>query len=274
MNKFMAAAVQMTSTDDVERNTARAIELIGEAADRGAVLIGLPEVWPCIRTGHNAPPEPMSLDDGPFARLRELCRDRKITLVAGTIPERGPGERVYNTCAVIGPAGGIIDKYRKIHLYDVDIPGGVTHMESKHVAPGDRAVVVQTEHCPVGLTVCYDLRFPELYRLLARRGARVIFTPAAFMLYTGKDHWVPLLRARAIENLAYIVAPGQFGNHNEKRASYGKSLIVDPWGNVLATAPDRESVAVAEIDLDAQDEIRRQLPALDHLQDWLFKEKS
>lgn len=271
--KFLAAAVQMTSTGDRASNAARAAELVSEAADRGARLVGLPENWLLFRDSEDPPAEPEPLDDGPVARMRELCREKKITLVAGTVAQAAPDGRLFNTCPVIGPDGEIIALYRKIHLFDVDLPDGSEHKESKYISPGGEAVVAATPCGPVGLTVCYDLRFPELFRLLARRGARVIFTPAAFTLHTGKDHWLPLLRARAIENLAYIVAPAQFGRNTPNRQCYGKSLIADPWGTVLAIAADRECVAVAEIDFDAQDEFRRQIPSLTHIQDWIFRQK-
>lgn len=268
---FLAAVVQMTSTKDVERNAAKALELVSKAADRGAKLVGLPENWPQIRDNDDPPPRILPMDEGPVADLRQLCAERRITLVAGTVPEPGPGGRIYNTCPVIGPDGGIIASYRKIHLFDIAINDGATHKESDVVEPGGEVVVAGTEMGPVGLTVCYDLRFPELYRRLALDGARIIFVPAAFTLHTGKDHWAPLLKARAIENLVYIAAPAQSGRLTRKRQCYGKSLIAEPWGNVLAVAPDREDIAVAEIDFDAQDRLRSQLPCLTHVRDWLVK---
>jgi len=268
--KYLAAAVQMTSTADPERNAERALELVSEAAARGAALVGLPENWLIFRDGGDPAAAPVGAEDGPFAALRGLCREKKITLVAGTVPEAAPGGKLFNTCRVIGPDGGIVATYRKIHLFDVALTGGETHRESEHIAPGREAVVARTARGPVGLAICYDLRFPELFRLLALRGARVICVPAAFTLHTGKDHWVALLRARAIENLVYIVAPAQFGRNTAKRRTYGKSLIADPWGNVIALAPDREGIAAAEIDFEAQDAARAQLPALEHVQKWLF----
>jgi predicted amidohydrolase len=270
--KYIAAAVQMTSVKDRERNAERAAELALEAAERGATLVGLPENWLIFRDGGDPAPEHVGPDAPEMLRMREICRAGKITLVAGTVPEAAPGGKMYNTCYVIGPDGGIAARYRKIHLFDVSISGGESHKESDHIAPGDEAVVAETARGPVGLSVCYDLRFPELYRLLARRGARVIFVPAAFTMHTGKDHWAALLRARAIENLVYVIAPAQFGRNTENRQTFGNSLIADPWGNVLALAPERECVITAEIDFGAQDAVRRQLPALEHIQTWLFRE--
>ncbi len=268
---FLAAVVQMTSTKDMKRNTDKALELVDKAADRGAKLVGLPENWSRIRDNDDPPPDTLPLDDGPVALLRRLCRERKITLVAGTIPEPAPGGKVFNTCPVIGPGGEIVAKYKKIHLFDIEINAGATHKESNVVEPGDEVIVAETEVGPIGLTVCYDLRFPELFRRLTLKGARMIFVPAAFTLHTGKDHWVPLLKARAIENLVYIAAPAQCGRLTKKRQCYGKSLIAEPWGNVLAVVPDREDIALAEIDFDAQDKLRSQLPCLEHIRNWLVQ---
>jgi len=268
--KYLAAAVQMTSTGDTTGNLERAVGLIKEAASRGATLIGLPENWSMIRDESDEPPAPISFDEGPMGALRALCREKSVTLIAGTVPEAGPDGKVFNSCPVIGPDGEIISVYRKIHLFDVVIRGGEAHRESRHVAPGKDAVIADTSCGKIGLSVCYDLRFPELYRTLARRGARVLSVPAAFTLHTGKDHWVVLIKARAIENLAYVIAPAQIGANTPNRRTFGKSLISDPWGNILATAPDREGVAVAEIDFDFQDALRAQLPALGHIRTWLL----
>jgi len=272
--KFIAAAVQLTSTSDTTRNMKRAVELVKEAAGRGASLIGLPENWLYFREIGDLPAPPVDIEGEDFTSLRELCRELKITLVAGTVPEKAPDGKLFNTCHVIGPDGGLIATYRKIHLFDVAISGGEMHRESDHIAPGSETIVTGTACGPIGLSVCYDLRFPELYRALARRGARIIFVPAAFTLHTGKDHWITLLRARAIENLAYIVAPAQFGRNTPKRQTFGKSLVADPWGSILALAPEREGLAVAEIDFKAQDDFRAQLPALNHIQQWLFDENN
>jgi len=165
---------------------------------------------------------------------------------------------------VLSAAGQLVARYRKIHLFDVDIPGGAQFKESGTVAPGAEVVVVDTPVGKVGLSICYDVRFPELYRRLVDGGAQLVVVPAAFTLHTGKDHWAPLLTARAIENQVYVAAPGQVGRSHDTRQCWGKSLIVDPWGAVLACAPDRPSVIVAEVDLGWQDKIRRELPCLGH----------
>ncbi|HOY64382.1 MAG TPA: carbon-nitrogen hydrolase family protein [bacterium] len=272
MRKFTVAAIQMTSGGDAARNAARALELAAEAADRGASLIALPENWLLIRDDGEPPADPSLFEDGPADDLRAFCRARRVTMVAGTVPEAAPDGRLHNCCPVIGPDGEFIAKYRKIHLFDVEVGDGAAYRESKHINPGVEAVVAQTPCGPIGLSVCYDLRFPELYRLLARRGARVLFVPAAFTLLTGKDHWETLLRARAIENYAYVVAPGQFGKNTPKRNTYGRSLVADPWGVVIARAADRECVIAAEIDYDFQDSIRSRMPALGHINPWLFRQ--
>jgi predicted amidohydrolase len=165
---------------------------------------------------------------------------------------------------VVDDSGKLIGSYRKIHLFDIDIAGGATSRESASVMPGRAPSVVDTPWGKLGLSVCYDLRFPELYRELLRSGARIVVVPAAFTQYTGKDHWHVLLRARAIENQVYVVAPAQFGRHNEKRVTYGHSLIVDPWGTVLCDAPDRPGVAMAELDFELQDRLRRDMPCVSH----------
>ena len=180
-------------------------------------------------------------------------------------PERAalPG-KVHNTLVALAPDGRLAARYRKIHLFDVDIPGGAQFQESATVAPGGDVVVLDTPVVKVGLSICYDLRFPELYRALERQGARVVVVPAAFTQHTGKDHWHALLRARAIENQVYVLAAGQFGQNADRRVTYGHSMIVDPWGTILAEAPDRECVIVAELDLAYQDKVRRELPCLAH----------
>src|SRR4029453_1326313 len=188
-----------------------------------------------------------------------------ITLLLGSLPEHVPGDaRVRNTSVLLGPDGSTLACYRKIHLFDIDLPGMEHLKEAKAVATGNEILLAATPLGPVGLTICYDMRFPELYRELVRRGARVLCVPSAFTERTGKAHWEVLLRAPAIENLAYVVAPAQVGTHAPGRASHGQALIADPWGAVVAQVPDGEGVAVAEIDFARQDRLRRELPALSH----------
>jgi predicted amidohydrolase len=266
MNRVTAAVVQMTSSADVEGNLARAEGLVREAAARGARFVSLPENFAFLRSEGEPVPDPQELDGPWLGRMGGLARELGLTLLAGSVPERVPGERrIHNTSVLLGPGGETLGVYRKIHLFDIDLPGLEHLKESRAVAPGSDVVVADTGFGRVGLSICYDLRFPELYRQLARRGARVLAVPSAFTDRTGKDHWEVLLRARAVENLAYVVAAAQVGVHGKGRASHGHAMIVDPWGAVLAQVPDGEGLAVAELDFERQDRLRRELPALDHV---------
>lgn len=233
------------------------------AAADGAALVVLPERWPAFGPPQviRAAAEPL---DGPSVTwARDLAAELGIDLVAGSIAEAVPGEdRLRNTSVHIGPDGAIQATYRKIHLFDVEVDGTV-YRESDTDAPGDEIVLSRTaDGTPIGLSVCYDLRFPELYRILAVRGARILLVPAAFTLATTRDHWVVLLRARAIENQAFVIAANQWGEHAPGLRAGGRSLIADPWGVVLAQAADGEGHITADLDLDAQDRIRRDLPSL------------
>jgi predicted amidohydrolase len=261
------AVVQMTSTDDLRLNLESARELVGEAAAQGAALVALPENFAFLRREGEPIPCAQPLDGEIVGTLRDLARRHRLWLVGGTFPEAIPGDlRVHNTCVLLAPDGAIAAVYRKIHLFDVDLrgQGGAEYRESARVAPGREVVVAKTDLGEIGLSVCYDLRFPELYRALAERGARYIAVPSAFTPHTGKDHWEVLLRARAIENQAFVLAPAQFGQHSPERASYGRSLVVDPWGNVLARAPDRPCVSVADCAPEDLERVRRSVPALRH----------
>jgi deaminated glutathione amidase len=204
--------------------------------------------------------------DGPtISALREVARRRAIHVLAGSIAEKvdAPG-KTANTSVLIADDGAIAASYRKIHLFDVAIPDGARYAESETVVPGDRAVVAPTTLGRIGLTVCYDLRFPELYRELSAQGAELLTIPAAFTLYTGKDHWEVLIRARAIENLAYVMAPAQFGRHSANRVTFGNAMVVDPWGVVLARCGDGEGLCVAPFSRERLEQCRRELPALQH----------
>jgi deaminated glutathione amidase len=257
------ATVQLTSTEDKDANLARADELTRRAAAAGADLVVLPEKWNVLGGPEviHAGAEPL---DGPaLTWARATARELGIDLVAGSVAESVEGhEKGANTSVHIGPDGAYRAVYRKIHMFDVEV-GGTRYEESAIEDPGDDIVVTRThDGVPLGMSVCYDLRFPELYRVLAVRGARVLLVPSAFTLPTTRDHWELLLRARAIENQAFVVAPNQIGEHAPGFRSGGRSMIVDPWGLVLATAPDEQTIAVAELDLERQDDIRRRLPSL------------
>jgi deaminated glutathione amidase len=261
-----AAAAQLNSTADVDRNLEVAEGLVRDAAADGAELIVLPEKWTAIGSTEDllAAAEPL---DGPaITAARSWARELGVTLVAGSFAERVEGrEKLANTSVLIDPEGEIGAVYRKIHMFDVDV-GGVSYRESAHEEPGAEIVLGELdasgEPVLVGLTICYDLRFPELYRILAVRGARLIAVPSAFTLHTGKDHWEVLLRARAIENQVFLVAAAQVGQAPPHYHSYGRSAIVDPWGIVLALAPDSECFVAADLDLAQQDRIRASLPSL------------
>jgi predicted amidohydrolase len=261
----LAAAIQMTSTAEVERNLDTAERLVTAAAARGAQLVGLPENFAFLRSEGQPVPAAQTLDGPWVRRMADLARRHRLTLLLGSLPERIEGEtRIYNTSVLLGPDGGTLATYRKMHLFDIDLPGLEHLKESRAVRPGEALVVADTPAGRIGLSICYDVRFPELYRRLSRDGARVLAVPSAFTDRTGKDHWEVLMRARAIENLAYVFAPAQTGPHGQGRASYGHALIVDPWGAVVAQVADGEGAAIAELDFDRQDRLRRELPALDH----------
>jgi predicted amidohydrolase len=257
------AAVQLTSTADRERNLATADRLTRAAAAAGAELVVLPEKWAVLGTPDETAAGAEPFDGPALSWARDAARELGIDLVAGSIAERVPGrEKGSNTSVHVGPDGDVRAVYRKIHMFDVEV-GGRTYRESEHEQGGDEIVLSETaEGVELGLTVCYDLRFPELYRILAIRGARVITVPSAFTLATTRDHWATLLRARAIEDQAFMIAANQIGEHAPGYRSGGRSMIVDPWGVVLAQAPDSETFITAELDLDRQAEIRRSLPSL------------
>jgi predicted amidohydrolase len=264
-DRALVAVAQMTSTTDVERNLDTAEALVREAARRGASFVGLPENFAFLRSEGEPVPDAQPLDGPWVLRMAALARTLGITLLLGSLPERVAGEsRVRNTSVLLGPDGATLAVYRKIHLFDIDLPGMEHLKESKAVIPGADVVVAETPIGPLGLSICYDLRVPELFRELARRGARVLAVPSAFTERTGKAHWEVLLRARAIENLAYVLAPAQVGQHGGGRASHGQAMIVDPWGVVLAQVPDGEGVALAELDFARQARLRSELPSLGH----------
>ncbi len=261
----LLAAVQMASGADKAHNLAAAERLVREAARRGAALVGLPEnvAWMGPEPERAAAAE--SLEGPTLARFSALARSCGVHLLAGSVLEAGaPGGRLYNTSVLFGPDGQRLAVYRKMHLFDVEVGDGQTYRESAAVAPGQDVVTVQTPLGRLGLSVCYDLRFPELYRALSAQGAVLLTVPSAFTLMTGKDHWEVLLRARAVENQAYVLAPAQGGRHPGDRMTYGHALVVDPWGTVLACASEGEGLAMAEMDRALLERIRTRLPALQH----------
>lgn len=258
----------MTSTADRDRNIAAAGALVARAAGAGARLVVLPEKWPYIH-GPRTRDGAEGLDGPSVAAARSWAREHGIAILAGSVIEARDDGRAHNTSVLVGPDGAVAAVYRKLHMFDVDV-GGVAYRESAATAPGDAIVVGEALGRRIGMSVCYDLRFPELYRRLVAEGAEVIVVPAAFTAATGKDHWEPLLRARAIENQAFVVAAGQSGTHDDGTVSHGRSMVVDPWGVVLAQAPDGEGVAIADLDFARMAEIRERLPALRHRRDDVY----
>lgn len=257
------AVCQLNARDDRKANLACAEELLTRAAAAGADLAVLPEYVDYLGPAAGQPaPEPT---DGEFAAFFSGIAARLGMWVhAGSFHEVGPDDKhTYNTTLFFDRSGRLAATYRKIHLYDVEIPGRVSYLESSTVAAGTEPVVVDVEGLRVGLSICYDLRFPELYRQLATTGgAQLLVVPAAFMLHTGRDHWEVLLRARAIENQCFVAAAGQIGDHDPGRTCFGRSMVIDPWGTVLAQAADTTGIVVADLDLDRLNAIRTELPSL------------
>ena len=256
----------MRSTDDVAANLAAARELVADAAGSGAELAALPENFAFMRSEGLGFPCAQGLDGEIVGTLRSLAREHGLWILGGTFPEVAEGGRVHNTSVMLSPSGELEAVYRKIHLFDVDLraQGGPMLQESASIAPGKDVVTAKTPFGVVGMSVCYDVRFPELYRRHAEAGARFLTVPSAFAKETGRDHWEVLLRARAIENQCFVLAPALWGQHTPARASHGRSLVIDPWGVVLAVAPDRPCAVVVDCDLEQQDRIRGSLPALRH----------
>lgn len=260
-----AAAVQLNSTADTDANLTTADRLVREAASQGAELVVLPEKWSVLGTSEQMADGAEPLDGRFLSWGREIAAELGIDLVAGSVLEDVAGRtKRSNTSVHVAPTGEIRAVYRKLHMFDVEVDG-VTYAESRHEHPGDEVVASElADGTCVGMSICYDIRFPELYRALVGEGAEVIVIPAAFTLATTRDHWEVLVRARAIENQCFVVAPNQIGTHAPGQRSGGRSLIVDPWGLVLATAPDTETVIVADLDFDNLRQIRQRLPALTH----------
>jgi predicted amidohydrolase len=266
MTRLRAACVQFQARPAKSRNVRDMAPLVAEAAERGADIVLLPEKWNAWLDGPRLRPLAERLDGGEtMDAMAAWARDLGINLVGGSIAMVGEGDRVQNVSPAFDRRGELVAAYRKIHLFDVDV-GGFSYRESDGTAPGDEIVTAELDGVTVGLTVCYDLRFPELYRtLVLDRGARILTVPSNFTLHTGMAHWEVLLRARAVENQAFVLATGQWGMPGGlDKPSYGNSMIVDPWGTVLARAPDGDGVIVADLDLTAQDDVRARLPALRH----------
>jgi predicted amidohydrolase len=272
--QLRVGAVQLRSTHDVGANLVRCTELTAQAAADGAQLVVLPECFSFLGRSEG---EKLAIAEeldgkGPvMTALRELATRHGIWVIGGGTPERvdGDARRSFNTAVAIDPRGELVGRYRKIHLFDVDIPGGAVLRESDTTAAGDELVVLDIAGAPVGISICYDVRFPELYRRLVKdMGAEVLLVPAAFTAHTGAAHWHLLLRARAVEDQAWVVAAAQWGRHNEKRESYGHTLVVDPWGSIVGERAEGDGVVVATLDGAAVDKRRGQMPCLSHAVLW------
>jgi len=266
MKSYLAAAVQMTSLPDLEKNLVEAETLIELAVRQGAELVTLPENFSFLGKEEDkvAQAHEIALQSEKF--LKTMAQRFQVTLLGGGFPVPVDDTKVYNTALLLDPNGVELVRYQKVHLFDVNVPDGNTYQESSTVMPGNQLPPVCFSETlgNLGLSVCYDVRFPELYRHLAYKGADILFVPAAFTAYTGKDHWQVLLQARAIENTCYVIAPAQTGRHYAMRNTHGHSMIVDPWGVILADAGDQPGVAIAEINPTRLEQVRRQMPSLEH----------
>ncbi len=261
MRKYTVGVCQMDSQNDKQENLRIAGEMISENAAKGASIIAFPETMNFIGKGFRHQAEPIPGETSDF--MCQMAKEHHVWLVTGSFPEAHESGNPKNTLLLIDPSGNIRCKYSKLHMFDVELANGGSFRESAYSTPGDEIVTMQTELGHLGMAICYDLRFPEQFRLMALAGAQVIFLPSCFSLTTGKDHWEPLLRARAIENGVYIVAPNQIGKKSNMTAN-GKSMVIDPWGDVIARASDRPGSFLAEIDLDYVDAVRRQIPSLEN----------
>ncbi|MBC7792376.1 MAG: carbon-nitrogen hydrolase family protein [Clostridia bacterium] len=264
--KIVVAAVQMQSTADVGKNLAMAVKHVDAAANAGAQFIGLPENYGFLGDRTVMITEARPLDDHPYlSPMVDIARRRGVYVLAGSVPEVGPDDQhVYNTSTLIGPTGQRLASYRKIHLFDATLSEGQSLCESDHVTAGADVIAVDLPPFKLGMTICYDLRFPELYRALVDQGVSLITIPAAFTLHTGKDHWEPLLRARAIESQSYVIAPAQWGGHGGGRYSWGKTTVIDPWGTTLAIASEGDGYIMAQIDMAFLERVRSDVPSLRH----------
>lgn len=266
MKSYLAAAIQMTSLPDLEKNLVQAEELIELAVHQGAELVTLPENFSFLGEEAFKISQASAIATESEKFLKTMAQRFQVTILGGGFPVPVDTNKVYNTALLIDPSGQELYRYQKIHLFDVDLPDGNTYRESNTVMAGSQLpqVYPAKELGNLGLSVCYDVRFPELYRHLAHMGAEILFVPAAFTAYTGKDHWQVLLQARAIENTCYVIAPAQTGQHYALRQSHGHAMIIDPWGVIIADAGDKPGVAIAEIDPVRIEQIRRQMPSLQH----------
>lgn len=271
---FKAGICQMRVEETKEENLKKALAMIGEAAAQGSNLVILPEMFNCPYRESLFPAFAEEYPDGPtFQMLSRAARENRIYLVGGSVPER-EGATIYNASFVFGPRGQLIARHRKVHLFDVDLAGGISFRESKTLGRGRDITVFETELCKIGLAICYDIRFPELSRLMTLKGAEMIIIPGAFNLTTGPAHWELLLRARAVDNQVYLAGAAPARNESASYVSFGHSAVVDPWGDVIARADEKERIIYAEISPERLARIRRELPLLLHRRTDLYELKT
>lgn len=266
MKSYLAAAIQMTSKPDLETNLAVAADLVELAVRRGAELVTLPENFSFLGQEIDKVKQASAIAQQSEKFLKTMAQRHQITIFGGGFPIPVGDGKVSNTALMIDPNGEELARYQKVHLFDVNLPDGNTYQESETVKAGTALppIAISPELGKIGLSVCYDVRFPELYRALSKERAEILLIPAAFTAYTGKDHWQVLLQARAIENTTYVIAPAQTGHHYARRQSHGHGMIIDPWGIVLSDAGEDPGVAIAEINPSRLEQVRRQMPSLDH----------
>ena len=266
MKSYLAAAIQMTSLPNLEKNLVQAEELIELAVRQGAELVSLPENFSFLGLETDKIAQAAAIASATEKFLKTVAQRFQVTILGGGFPVPVDSDRVYNTALLVSPNGEELYRYQKVHLFDVNVPDGNTYRESSTVMAGTQLPTVypSPELGNLGISICYDVRFPELYRHLAYKGADILFIPAAFTAYTGKDHWQVLLQARAIENTCYVIAPAQTGQHYALRQTHGHAMIIDPWGVILADAGEKPGVAIAEIKPSRLQQVRRQMPSLQH----------
>ncbi|MEA5570902.1 carbon-nitrogen hydrolase family protein [Calothrix sp. UHCC 0171] len=266
MKSYLAAAIQMTSVPDVSKNLAQAEEFIDLAVNQGAQLVGLPENFAFMGEENEKLAQANSIAQETEKFLKTMAQRYQVTILGGGFPVPAESGKVYNTALLIDANGQELSRYHKVHLFDVNVPDGNTYRESSTVMAGKELpeICVTEKLGNIGLSVCYDVRFPELYRHLSEKGADILFVPAAFTAFTGKDHWQVLLQARAIENTCYVIAPAQTGINYARRQTHGHAMIIDPWGVILADAGEKPGIAIAEINPSRLEQVRRQMPSLQH----------
>ncbi|MGF1522465.1 MAG: carbon-nitrogen hydrolase family protein [Leptolyngbyaceae cyanobacterium] len=266
MKSYLVAALQMTSVPDLERNLSQAEDLIDLAVRRGAELVTLPENFSFLGDEAGKQAQAQAICEASEQFLKKMAQRYQVTLLGGGYPVPNQDGQFYNTALLVAPDGSELLRYEKVHLFDVNLPDGNTYRESSTVVSGQQLPGVHPSKAlgNIGISVCYDVRFPEFYRHLSQMGAEVLMIPAAFTAFTGKDHWQVLLQARALENTCYVVAPAQTGFHNDRRQSHGHAMIVDPWGVVLADAGVETGMAIAEISPTRLAQVRQQMPSLQH----------